>query len=162
MKKFLLSLAIAILAFSAQAQSSTYSANLSAGTTLAFSYPVHISSITVSGTSAGATTVTLYDNSAASTTYTNAAYTSVNRYSTNITSVITNTAGNLQTNTYTGYVTTTTTTAAATNTFPVVAAFTAGASLVNGPNTVDFNTLRGLVLSASTNATIEITYRRLN
>lgn len=160
MKKLFLSLLVALGAFGAQAQS-TYSASLSAGTSLCLAFPVQISSITVAGTSAGATTVTLYDNSAASLTYTNAAYTSAITYATNITSIITNSAGNLQTNTFSGYYTTTATTAANTNTLPALGVYSAAASSVSGPYTVNFNTVRGLVVSASTNAVVTVNYRRL-
>jgi len=162
MKKFLLTVAAVFVALASQAQQfSTFSTNLSAGTSLCLAFPVNISSITVGGTSAGATTVTLFDNSAASATYTNAAYTSAITYATNITSIITNSAGNLQTNTFTGYITTTATTAANTNTFPSLAVYSAGASSIAGPYTVNINTLRGVAVTASTNATLTINYRRL-
>ena len=159
-KSLIAVVALLACALTAQAQT-TFSTNLSAGTSLVFSYPVAISSVTIAGTSAGATTVALLDNSAAVSTYTNAAYTSAITYATNITSTITNSAGNLQTNTFSGYFTTTATTAANTNTFPSIATYTAGASLVAGPYTVGFNTVRGLAVTASTNATLTITYRRL-
>tara|TARA_R110000868_G_scaffold1366_3_gene10438 strand:+ start:1343 stop:1846 length:504 start_codon:yes stop_codon:yes gene_type:complete len=159
-KSLITAAALLASALLAQAQS-VYSGSLSAGTTLLFAYPVAISSVSVAGTAAGATTVTLFDNSTTATTYTNAAYTTALTYATNITSIITNSAGNQQTNTFTGYYTTTATTAANTNTFPSVAAYTAGASLVNGPNVVGFNTVRGLAVTATTNATITVTYRRL-
>ena len=162
MKKLFIALFVSVIAsLSARAQT-TFSTNLSAGTSLCLAFPAHISSITVAGTSSGATTVTLFDNSAASSTYTNAAYTSALSYATNMTSIITNSAGNLQTNTFAGVFTTTTTTAANTNTFPSLAVYSAAASSVSGPFTVNLNTVRGLAVTASTNATLTVNYRRLN
>lgn len=160
MKKLILSLFVVLTAFAASAQS-TFSTNLSAGTSLCLAFPAQISSITVSGTSSGATTVTLFDNSAASSTYTNAAYTSAISYATNVTSIITNSAGNLQTNTFAGIYTTTATTAANTNTFPSLAVYSAAASTVSGPFTVNLSTVRGLAVTASTNAVLTVNYRRL-
>jgi len=160
MKKLLLSAIIVLAAICAQAQT-TFSTNLSAGTSLCLAFPAQISSITVGGTASGATTVTLFDNSAASSTYTNASYTTTTSYATNITSTITNSAGNLQTNTFSGIFTTTATVAANTNTWPSLAVYSAGASSISGPYSVNLNTVRGLAVTASTNATLTVVYRRL-
>ena len=146
----------------AKAQSQTYSASLSAGTTAIFTYPVNISKITVAGTGVGATTATFFDNSTTTTTYTNAAYTSMITYPTNITSVITNSQGSLQTNIYSGCYTTTSTVAAGTNTFPTVAAYSSPSTGINGPNVVNYNTVRGLAVTVTTNATVTIEYRKLS
>ena len=162
MKKSLILLAALVLAaLNAVAQSTTFSTNLSAGTSLVLSVPAQISSITVGGTSSGATTVSLFDNNANVATYTNAAYTTTISYPTNMTSVITNSTGALQTNTYTGVFTTTTTTAANTNTFPNLGVYSAAASTIVGPFNVSFNTVRGLAVTASTNATLTVVYRPL-
>jgi len=164
MKKLLKSLiAVGLLCVSMSVNAqTTFSTNLSAGTSLCLAFPLQISSITVAGTSAGATTVTLFDNSAASSTYTNATYTTTTSYTTNMTSTITNSAGNLQTNTFVGVFTTTASVAANTNTWPSLAVYSAGASSVSGPFTVNLNTVRGLAVTASTNATLTVNYRRLN
>ncbi|NBR87904.1 MAG: hypothetical protein EBS84_20245 [Proteobacteria bacterium] len=151
-----------LAAASAKAQSLTYSGSLSAGTTAIFTYPVNISKITVAGAGVGATTATFFDNSTTTTTYTNAAYTSMTSYPTNITSIITNSAGNLQTNIYSGVFTTTTTVAANTNTFPTVAAYTAPSTGINGPNLVSMNTVRGLAVTVTTNAIVTIEYKKLS
>jgi len=147
---------------SAKAQSSTYSGALSAGYTTVFTYPVNISKITVAGTGVGATTATFYDNSVTNYTYTNASYTTMITYPTNITSIITNSQGSLQTNTYSGYFTTTSTVAAGTNNFPTVAAYTSPSTGINGPNIVSYNTVRGLSVNLTTNATVTIEYRKLS
>lgn len=150
-----------LLGLSANAQS-TFSTNVTAGGTgVLFTYPVQITSVTVVGASVGPTTVKLYDNTTASTTYTNAAYTSATTYATNITSVITNSLGNLQTNTFTGYFTTTQSNAAATNTLPLLGTFSAGTS-ASTTSSVNIQTVRGLIANYTTNATLTVTYRRLN
>lgn len=140
---------------------STWSTNVtSGGTALVFNYPVSISRVTVSG-GAVATTANLYDNSTASLTYTNAAYTTSTTYTTNITSITTNILGQLNTNVYSGLVTSSVSVSANTNNLPVFLSVSAGANQsasVVGP----YNTVRGLVIDYSTNASVTVVYRRLN
>lgn len=166
MKKLLLNVLVCVgllvVAASAKAQSSTYSGSLSAGYTTVFTYPVNISKITVAGTGVGATTATFYDNSVTNYTYTNAAYTTTTTFPTNITSIITNSQGSLQTNIYSGYYTTTSTTAAGTNNYPTVAAYSSPSTGINGPNSVNYNTIRGLSVNLTTNATVTIEYKKLS
>jgi hypothetical protein len=162
MKKLVVLGLLVLSCVAAQAQTpTTFTTNLSAGTSLVLAFPVNLTSVTVVGTASGATTVSLYDNNAATLTFTNAAYTSAITYATNITSIITNSLGALQTNTFTGYYTTTATTAANTNNLPTVGVFSAGTS-ASVTTTVNLNTTRGIAVSASTNATLSLTYRRLN
>jgi hypothetical protein len=162
MKKFLLSLAVALLACVGAHAQSVYTTNYTGnGTIVLLSFPANIQSITVAGTSAGAVTATLRDNSTGTITFTNAAYTSAQTYATNITSIITNSTGSLQTNTFSGYFTTTLSVAANTNNLPILGAYSAGAS-ASTTYTANFNTVRGLIATMSTNATVTVVYRRLN
>lgn len=95
-----------------------------------------------------------------SLTYTNAAYTNYVTVKTNVTSIITNSFGDLQTNIYPGQWTTAETVVANTNAAPVIASFTLGANSAS-TQTRNIVTGKGLVAKVATdvtNVTVTVTY----
>lgn len=106
-------------------------------------------------------TVNFYDSATNVITYTNAAYTNYTTFITNVTSVITNSQGFLQTNIYPGQWTEAVSVPANTNNLPVIASV-AAASGSSATLTANINTVNGLVARATTaaytNLSVVVTY----
>ncbi len=123
----------------------------------------YINSVTVTcGTNAG--TVKFYDNNVTNTVYTNAQYVSLLTFPTNVTQVITNSGGFLQTNIYPGQWTAFVTNAVNTNQLPIIFQASVPANgTVTFPN-LQISTVLGLVINPSvtvagtTNLGVQIQY----
>lgn len=121
-------------------------------TNIVFDQGVNISSVKlITGANTGSPSITFYDNNTNSITYTNAAYTNYTTVNTNVTSIITNSQGFLQTNIYPGQWTYASSVAANTNNLPVILSLAAPAnsSTISYANLV---TSKGFVARASTAA----------
>lgn len=117
-----------------------------------------IDSITVTATTTNITTFKFYDSSNTSTTIVRAAYQNWASYATNFSTVFTNEANLLVTNTFTGRWTYPTTVSAVTNSRPAIVTLVApGSSL----RTQDLRllTLHGLNVIPDQNGIVEIEYR---
>ncbi len=160
MKKFLIVSIIALSSLIAQAQSVFTSTIAGAGTSVLLAFPATIESVTVTGTGAAAS-VTMFDNSVATLTFTNAAHTIATTFPTNITTIITASTGRQQTNVFTGLFTTTVSVPAGTVNLPAIGAFASGASVATQYDTA-LNPVRGLIATASGACVVSVVYRRLN
>ena len=122
--------------------------------------PATISLLTVTATTAAVTTFKFYDNNDATAARTNVVYaatTSPLQYSTNWSSVYTNTAGVLLTNTFSGLYTTTTVVTAVTNERPRIITITVPAS-AQRTVTVSRQLAHGLVVQSSPAGIVEVEY----
>lgn len=111
----------------------------------------------ISFTSASAATINFYDASTAVTNKAYLAYTNRVAYTTNIVSIITNSVGFLQTNTYPGIFTTDNIVAASTRALPLVYSLSCPAGGVVTA-TVNINVANGLSAQASAAGTLTVNY----
>jgi hypothetical protein len=121
--------------------------------------PANVFRIQFTSTTTNASVLRLYDSSNTTTNYVSAAYTNFVSYATNYNTTITNADGVLVTNTFVGTFTGPVTVAAATNTRPIIAIVVAPAS-GTATRTVNFQTVKGLVVVGSNPGVLEVDYRQ--
>lgn len=164
LKKLLLGLcisAVVFIGFKASAAESSTTITTSAAVTNGIATNAwFISKIVVTTPSGNSANLTLnfYDNGQTNIIYTNAAYTNFTTITTNYTALYTNTLGIIQTNRYVGTWQLANEVAAATNTLPVIAAFSLTPGSTETRSGLQISTVKGLTATANTNCTIIITY----
>jgi hypothetical protein len=159
MKKFFATGLLLMALLTGSVFGATLSTNVTAGGThLLSTSGAVISSITVTAGSTDPVTIKFYDNSAADITYTNAAYTTFQQYTTNLVTTNTTSTGviNIMTNSvkYNAALSV----AAATNDRPISSTVSAVAG-GQGTSTGNLIMTRGIVFTSDTNATVTITYK---
>lgn len=156
MKKYLSLIAGLLLTVNIQAADKTQA--LDPGANSILTAPAYITLVSVAAGNVGTVTVNLYDLATAATNLITGEYTTRTSYTTNWVSSFTNTLGNVQSVTNSGYWTTSTTVAAATNEARKVLTFLVSPN-TTVEKTVAIRNVKGLSAYASTNATISVTYR---
>lgn len=154
-------LAVALVALNLTTYATDYSGAITTGNTRIFSGPGKLTVISITASSAAAITINFYDAATNQVVYTNAAYTTVASYVTNLTTYYTNTQGYIQTNTRSALWNYESSVAADTNVaYPIIASVTVPASAtVTKTFSPYLNISRGLTARTSgTNATANISY----
>ena len=157
MKKLLSLLFLAVLPLQAQditaATTSTTPVRLLSGR-----YVIH--QLTLTATTAAATTFKFYDTSGTSTNVVQAEYSRPLTYSTNWTTTVTNIDGIVITNTFTGTYVTSETVTAATNQRPAIWTIVVPASSSRSIDTRDRLLTRGLLVYSSAAGVAEVEYTK--
>lgn len=157
-KLFVASLLIAaVISVNAASTSTTVATTTCSNLVTLIRGPGTISSITFQSPSASVGSAQLYDSSTTALTYTNAAYTTVSAYATNLVSLWTNYYGR------TNYVTNivlmqlTNTVAASTNYFPLLLTMSAGTNTAVTYSGLNMNFQSGLAVTNTGAGTIQVT-----
>lgn len=160
MKKLLFVAIVALVSvFTAQAQNlSKLQLLTSATVSNIFSHPVVITEVAFVNASTNDATVYFYDSSTAATSVVRAAYTSYSSYATNYESVVTNSAGYIYTNTFSGIYTAATAVDAVTNERPKMAIFVIPAATTVSQD-VKLQAVRGVAAYPTESLTAVISYR---
>lgn len=152
---------VALLGIAAAAfgQNTQYSLTSLTGGTVSnlFTFPVHVTQLTLTADTTNATTFVFYDNASTSTNRASAAYDQPLQYPTNFTSVYTSSTGVLITNTFSGIFTTSTPVSTNSVERPRVFRTTVPASSQRTYN-VNISTVFGLNVLANNDATVETEY----
>lgn len=158
MKKLILSItALALLALSLKADSVATAVTAGACSNL-LSTPKLVNSITVTATTTNTTTFKFYDTSNTTTTRVQAAYSSYSSYNTNFSTVFTNEANLLVTNTFTGIWTYPTSVSASTSSLPAVVTIVIPASSQR-TKTMRMQNVRGLAVVPNQDGIVEVDYQ---
>lgn len=157
MKLFSIIAALALLTISTKADSTAVTVAAGVCSNL-LSTPKLVSAITVTATSTNLTTFKFYDSANTTTTRVQAAYSAYASYNTNITSVITNAAGLLLTNTFTGVWTYPSSVSAVTSSLPAVVTIIIPGSAQRTKN-VRLQNVRGLAVVPDQAGIVEVDYQ---
>jgi hypothetical protein len=152
-------IATAALALSVHAQQMQVLTSLAANTASnVLSGGFVVDNFNIINATTNAATLKFYDSSTTTTNYVQAAYTSYTTYATNYSTVITNAAGYIYTNTFVGVYTAPTANAGATNTLPLVQVLIVPANSVLNKD-VRILVMRGLTVVPDQALTLLTTYR---